>query len=72
MHSTLIRNITTLDRYTKKSFEKEIMIMPDRTRTEFPSSEAIDVRKVNIGSIVRPVTKLEFKAGSAYQLQSWY
>ena len=31
------------------------------TRTELPSCEAIDVRKVNIGSIVRPVTK--FKAG---------
>ena len=82
MHPTLLKNITTLDRYTKKSFEKEIMIMPDRTRTEFPSSEAIDVRKVNIGSIVTPGTKFkagknlngqtEFKAGSAYRLQSWY
>ena len=47
-----------------------------KTRTELPSCEAIDVRKVNIGSIVRPVTKFkagknlkgqtEFKAGSAY------
>ena len=47
-----------------------------QTRTELPSCEAIDVRKVNIGSIVRPVTKFkagknlkgqtEFKAGSAY------
>ena len=32
-----------------------------KTRTELPSCEAIDVRKLNIGSIVRPVSK--FKAG---------
>ena len=54
----------------------------EETRTELPSCEAIDVRKVNIGSIVRPGTKFkagknlngqtEFKAGSAYRLQSWY
>ena len=46
------------------------------TRTELPSCEAIDVRTVNIGSIVRPVTKLkagknlkgqtEFKAGTKF------
>ena len=52
------------------------------TRTELPSCEAIDVRKVNIGSIVRTVTKFkagknlkgqtEFKAGSAYRLQSGF
>ena len=51
-------------------------LSPTITRKELPSCEAIDVRKVNIGSIVRPVTKFkagknlkgqtEFKAGSAY------
>ena len=29
-----------------------------KTRTELHSCEAIDVRQVNIGSIVRPVTRL--------------
>ena len=41
-----------------------------RTRTELPSCEAIDVRKVNIGSIVRPVTK--FKAGKNLKRQTEY
>ena len=43
---------------------------PSKTRTEIPSCEAIDDRKVNISSIVTPVTKL--KDGSNFQVQANY
>ena len=33
--------------------------LPLKTRKELPSCEAIDVRKVNIGNIVRAVTKFK-------------
>ena len=46
------------------------IITQKKTRTELPSCEAIDVRKVNICSIVRPVTK--FKAERWFDLQSWF
>ena len=36
--------------------------MAIKTRTELPSCEAIDVRNVNFGDIVRPDTKI--KAGA--------
>ena len=41
-----------------------------KTRTELRYCEAIDVRKVNIGSIVRPVSKL--KAGTNFKVLTDY
>ena len=62
----------------QKCLNYKLLSDPILTRTELPSCEAIDVRKVNIDSIVNPVTKCyagtnlkvhtEFKAGIKHKV----